>query len=73
MTEYRVYWFNAAGHIEAAEDHEWASDQEACSKTSEMLSGFQAVEVWCGARLIARITAPPAAGKKPDQPARLPA
>ena len=73
MNEYRVYWFNAADHIEAAEDREWASDQEACSNTREMLGGFQAVEVWCGARLIARITLPSAADSEPDQPARLPA
>jgi hypothetical protein len=72
MAESRVYWFDAADHIQHVEDYEWGSDADAYAAASAMIRSFPSVEVWCGARLIGRIVTAPARGGCPDSPPNCP-
>jgi hypothetical protein len=56
MALYRFYWFGSDGHIKAAENRDCASDEEAQAKALEMIAEHATLEVWLGARCVARLT-----------------
>lgn len=57
MAFYRFYWIGVDGHIKRAEDVECYSDHVAEIVAAERKGSFPAIEIWLGARKIARIGA----------------
>ena len=57
MALYRIYKLDADDHIADAENVECATDEEACAKALQMQGAYPAVEVWEGARRVARMGA----------------
>ena len=57
MALYRIYKVDAADHIVDAENIECADDEEECAKALRMKGAYPVVEVWEGARLVARTAA----------------
>ena len=55
MALYRVYKVDADDHIADAENLECANDDEARAKALQLKGDYPVVEVWEGARLVARI------------------
>jgi hypothetical protein len=55
MALYRFYWFGIDGHIKAAENRDCASDEEAHSEALEVIGDYATMEVWLGARCVARL------------------
>jgi hypothetical protein len=55
MALYRFYWFGPDGHIKAAENRDCASDEEAQAEALEMIGDYATMEVWLGARCVARL------------------
>ena len=54
---YRLYLFDADGHIEAFQDLEAVDDQSASSRAEELFEGeqrFRQGELWQGSRLVRR-------------------
>jgi putative SOS response-associated peptidase YedK len=48
MTEYRVYYLGASGHIEVGRPIECETDGEAMKVARDLIEGFAAIEVWRG-------------------------
>jgi hypothetical protein len=55
MALYRIYKVDADDHIADAENVECANDEEAGAKALQLKGAYPTVEVWEGARLVARI------------------
>ena len=56
MTDYRLYFLNAEGRIRHALELQCTDDSEAETLARERADGHD-VELWCGARLVARYSA----------------
>lgn len=54
MRHYRVYSLDPAGHIALAQDVQCQDDLEALS-WAEQAAAHESVEVWQGARLVAKV------------------
>lgn len=57
MREYRVYLIGRAGHIVHRVDM-FCDDDEAAKERAQLLGGIHPVDLWQGARLVARFPAP---------------
>ena len=58
MPEYRLYTINDDDRIAGASVvRECANDDEAAAHAQQALNGCAAVEIWCGSRLVRRVTA----------------
>ncbi len=56
MPGYRLYYLDEAGHIKAALELAYVSDQEAIAKTAEHADG-RAMELWQRDRVVAKFPA----------------
>lgn len=56
MAFYRIYGIGHGGRIEAAENVECASDEEAQMKALEVMGRFPATEVWLGTNRVAQLS-----------------
>jgi len=54
MVGYRLYFIDAEDHIQNAMEFEAASDEEALLHVEVKRDG-RAVELWCGARVVAKL------------------
>ena len=54
MASYRLYFFDEAGHIQAAKELEAPSDEAALERCEGLIQG-QRVELWNRARLVISI------------------
>ncbi|HVB88853.1 MAG TPA: hypothetical protein VND97_01505 [Beijerinckiaceae bacterium] len=59
MASYKLFFLNLGNRIEAAEDLQASDDEEARALASTRLSASSgaAVELWCGARKVAVLSA----------------
>jgi hypothetical protein len=65
MAYYRVYFINQrSGHFERFAEFDAAGDGEAIEHAGTYESD-QAVELWCGGRMVCRLEARPALGRTP--------
>lgn len=60
MSDYRLYFLGRDGHIQAAEELDCETD-EAGRQSADDLSDGRAMELWAGARLVAKFPARPKA------------
>ena len=58
MVGYRLYFLDAKDHIQNAMEFEAASDEEALLHVEAKREG-RAVELWCGARVVAKFPKQP--------------
>jgi hypothetical protein len=57
MAVYRLYFFNAQGHIRHAREFECANDDEAIQTVEQHRDG-RYLELWSGARVVHRFPVP---------------
>jgi len=56
MNDYRLYFMSADDHVLRAQDIECADDAAAL-EAARILDHAAVIEIWCGKRLVGRVTA----------------
>jgi hypothetical protein len=57
VTDYRAYTVGDDGHFDGVEPLNCTNDDDAVAKATALLGGHD-IELWSGARLVVRFTAP---------------